>query len=175
MIKILTLLTLFLVACGESGQIGDENSLTLGGGSDIPNQFMSKICNGAKPQFYKKFKIEDTAGGGRLSGNLSDGHYRGQAQRKFVGIRGSDAILYIEEKGEEQFNVVVALCETPPGSPRDFYIDAVGLSTKTTKCPPFEDINYATLTYTQDVPSYNYQYVARKNETTFSAPYCDRY
>ena len=175
MIKILTLLTLFLVAsCGESGQIGDENSLSLGsGGSDIPNQFLSQICGGGSPEFYKKFKIEHTAGGGRLAGSLVEGQFQGQTQRKFVGIRGSDAILYIEEKGEELFNVAVALCDAPPGSPRNFSIEAVGLSTKTTRCPPFEDINYGTLTFYREAPIHPYGYGLRPDEITFSAAYCN--
>ena len=132
-----------------------ENSLLLGdGNTEIPSEFMDQICRGSAPGLYRKFKLNALAGGGRLSGSLEEGQYGGRTLRKFAGQKGSDGILYIEEKGEEQFNVVVSACLNPPGNPRDFRIDAVGLSTKTTQCPPYEDINYATISFTRDSVDY---------------------
>ena len=152
MMKSLIILSVFLLACGESGQTflsGDE------GGTEIPTEFLDRICGGSRPEFQYTFKINSSAGGGRLSGRLEEGQYRGNTNRKFIGQRGSDGILYIEEKGEEQFNIAISVCRKPPGEPYgDFRIEAVGLSVKTNRCPPYNDINYATISFSREAYGY---------------------
>ena len=62
------------------------------------------------------------------------------------------ACCTLKKKGEEQFNVVVTSCDLPPGGPYDdFKIEAYGLSTKTNKCPPYEDMNYAEISFKRRV------------------------
>ena len=151
MMKLLVLLSAFLITCGQPGSGENANSLLIGdeGETQIPTEFLEQVCGGRTPEFQRNFKIYSPtgSGGGRFSGTLEEGQYRGKTLRSFAGQKGTDGILYIEEKGEEgQFNVAISVCPPHPiRGARDFRIDVVGLSIKTNNCPPYADINYATV------------------------------
>ena len=173
MTKLLILLLAFSISCGQSGLQGDGNSLFLGNGkTEIPDEFLDQICGGRSPEFQRKFKISASAGGGRLSGSLEEGQYSGQTLRRFAGQKGSDGILYMEEKGEDQFNVVISVCRRPPGNPSDFYIEAFGLSIKTADCPPYADINSATVRFTREGTDYYGRPRTIQDAFRFSAIQC---
>ena len=169
MMKLLLLLSLFFLTCGNPGQQAG-NSFLIGDTTEIPAEFLNQICGGSNSYEYK-LRINSSAGGGRLSGELEEGQYPGKALRKFIGQKGRDGILYIEEKGEEQFNVVIRVCREIRG-PSDFRIDAVGLSTKTTRCPPYEDINYATVSFNREGSDYQGYVRTVRDEFYFSAFQC---
>ena len=169
MMRLLLSLSLFLLTCGNPGQ--DGNNFLVGdvGGTEVPSEFLSQVCGGSSAYHYK-FRINSIATGGRLIGELEEGQYQGRTLRKFIGKRDG-AVLYIEEKGEEQFNVVISVCRRI-NDPHNFRIDAVGLSTKTTRCPPYEDINYATVTFSREGSDYDGNARTVRTEFYFSAFQC---
>ena len=147
MMKLPPLLFALFLSCGEYGRLGTDGD-ALSQETQIPPKFREQICGGSNPEFQYKFKLNASPGANQLLEQLEDGLFQGPTLRSFISRKGSsDGMLYIEEKEQGRYNVVVNVCDRPNGKLYDFEIKAFGLSNEASRCPPHQDISSATLTF----------------------------